>query len=297
MNILKFFSALLPNFERSRIVEDIDLLRSEVKEILVPAYKQAVSVIHGRKYAAPITNNFNQLFIDTLPRYRTQGFIAGTLDFYQHVVEKLDVLEHMVLEQFAKDVTKETLTYRKAAILQYLSAVRFANEYAARSLLRYIAAEQATSTGGSVDSQLTPGELKWLQDNMSGYFQVLKLLTLPTKDIAAALQSVPEITVVPERYDVVKQSVGADALDPLKLNFISARFNPIYFIRQMHAEYQVEHYKRNKEVKRALEFRLLALRLAYEGKQDAKVAQQIEYFEGRIARLSASIAETEAQYA
>lgn len=299
MNIMKFFSALLPNFERSRIVEDIDLLRTEVKEVILPAYKQAASTTHGKKFAATITQNFNELFGQTLPRYRTAGFIAGTHDFYQSLVDKLDIIDRMVGDLFAKDVTKESLTYRKAAILQYLSAVRFANQYASRSLLRYLAAESAMALGqpDQIDSQLSPGEKKWLEDNLSGYLQTLKLLALPTKDLATALATIPEITVVPERYDAVKQTVGADKLDPLRLDFISANYNPIYFIRQLYAEYQVESYKRDKETKRALEFRLLALKQAYEGKQDAKLLQQIEYTEGRIAKISAALAEKEAQYA
>lgn len=299
MNIMKFFSALLPNFERSRIVEDIDLLRTEAKDIILPAYKQAGSLTHGKKFGAQITQNFNELFLNTLPRYRQAGFVVGTHEFYVTVVEKLDILEKLVGDLFAKDVTKESLTYRKAAILQYLSALRFVNQYAQRSLLRFLAAEQFAALGQPerIDTQLSPGEKKWLDDNLSGYLQALKLLALPTKDLTAALNSIPEITIVPERFDAVKQTVGADKLDPLRFDFISANYNPIYFLRSLWAEYQVEAYKRDKETKRALEFRLLALRQAYEGHQDAKIQQQIEYTEGRIAKISAELAEKEARYA
>lgn len=299
MNIMKFFSALLPSFERSRIVEDIDLLRTEVKDVVLPAYKQAASVTHGKKFGAKITQNFNELFVAAMPRYRNAGFVAGTLDFYSSLVDKLDMIDRLVGELFAKDVTKESLTYRKTAILQYLAAVRFANQYSARALLRYLAAEQNVALGReeAIDTQLSPGEKKWLEDNLAGYFQALKLLALPTKDLTSALNAIPEITVVPERYEVTKQTVGADKLDPLRLDLISANYNPIYFIRSLWAEYQVETYKRDKETKRALEFRVLALKQAYEGTQDARIQQQIEYTEGRIAKISAELAEKEARYA
>ena len=295
MKITQFFAALLPNFERSRIVEDLDMLRNEVKDNLLPAYKHAAALTHNKPFASKLVTNFNDVFCLTLPEYKRVGFIGGLLSFYTTLEDKLDIIDKMIPDLFAKDVTKESITYRKASILQYLATVRFINEYSARSLLRFLAAEQNAALGkeDQIDVQLAPAELKWLTDNQQAYLQALKLLSIPVKDLAAALNQIPEITVVPERYDVVAQTVGLQNLDPLKLGLISGNWNPIYHLRSLWVERQVEAYKRDKETKRALELRLLALKQAHEGKQDARLAQQIEYIEGRIAKLSQSIHEME----
>lgn len=295
MKIPQFFSALLPNFERSRIVEDLDMLRTEVKDNLLPAYKHAVQLTQGKPFKSALVNNFNEVFMITLPEYRRVGFLGGLLSFYTTLEDKLDIIDRMIPELFAKDVTKESITYRKASILQYLSAVRFVNEYSARSLLRFLSAEQLAALGkeDQIDVQLAPAELKWLNDNQQAYMQAIKVLSIPVKDLATALGQIPEITVVPERYEVVAQSVGRQNLDPLKLGLISGNWNPIYHLRSLWTERQVEAYKRDKETKRALELKLLALKQAYEGKEDARLGQQIEYVEGRIARLNKAIHDME----
>ncbi len=296
---LRFFAGLIPSFERSRIVEDVDMLRSEVRDNLLPAFKQAASQMASKKFSSKMVADFNEVFGMTLPDYRRMGYFEGMAHFYASLIEKLDLIDRLVMELFAKDVTKETLTYRKTAILQYLSAIRFINEYSSRCLLRLLAAESLTLLGKAdqVDRQLAPAEIKWLEENRSAYMQALKLLAIPVKDLNAAFDTIPEITVVPERFQQVAATVGLHKLDPLQLGLISAQWNPIYHLRSYFAERQVEQYRRNKELKRALELRLLALREAQAGKQDARLQQQIEYTEARIARLNHEIAEMERQYA
>jgi hypothetical protein len=295
MKLPQFFAALLPNFERSRIVEDLDMLRTEVKDNLLPAFKHAAQLTHGKPFKSSLVNNFNEVFVMTMPEYKRVGFIGGLLSFYTTLDDKLEIIDKMIPELFAKDVTKESITYRKASILQYLSAVRFINEYSARSLLRFLTAEQFAALGKDeqIDTQLAPAELKWLTENQQAYLQAIKVLSIPVKDLATALGQIPEISVVPERYELVAQSVGYQNLDPLKLGLISGNWNPIYHLRSLWVERQVEAYKRDKELKRALELKLLALKQAYDGKEDARLGQQIEYVEGRIAKLSQSIHEME----
>lgn len=297
MKLIQFFTNLLPNFERSRIVEDVDGLQNEVKDNLLPAYKQALATTHGKKFASKMVNNFNEVFIMTMPEYRHVGFLGAMVSFYTTLSDKLDIISRMIPELFAKDVTKESMTYRKSAVLQYLSAVRFVNEYSARSLLRFLTAEQNALLGKSdTDMQLAPAEVRWLDDNQATYLQAIKLLSIPVKDLASALEEIPEISIVPERYEVVAQTVGIKKLDPMNLGLISGRFNPIYHMRSLWAEHQVDSYMRDKETKRALELKLLALRQAYDGKQDARVAQQIEYVEGRLQKLNKSLHDREEQY-
>lgn len=294
-SIIRFFSGLLPNFERDRIVEDIDQLRSEVRENLQPAFKQAIAVTAGKKIASKQLSEFNELFTLQVPEYRRIGYIAGMYDFYTKLDDKLDVIAKLIPEMFSKDVTKESITYRKASILQYVATVRFVNEYASRSLLRYLAAEHNMNVGkeSEIDTQLAPAELKWLSDNMQAFLQAVKVLGIPVKDLQIAVGHIPEITVVPERFDVVAQTVGARNLDPFQFGLISGRWNPIYHLRSMWAEYRVECYKRDKEIKRALELRLLQLKQSNAGQQDARTTQMIEYTEGRIAKLHKAIEEME----
>lgn len=293
MNLKSFFSSLLPSFERSRIVEDIELIRKEVVEVLLPAFKTALATMAGKTWAHNEANAFNSTFIAALPQFRQVGFLGGAQRIFADLPAKLDAIDKMVIEIFAKDVTKDTITYRKAAILQYLDTVRFAAKYTGRMLLRLTALETAALNKSEFSEPLSPAETSWLAANQSAYLQVMKLLAQHPKDLAALLEEIPDIAVVPDRVDLVKQTVGLDKIDPLKLNFLPPTFNPIYGLRLMYTEYQVKRYEEQVEEKRLLELRLLAMKEAHSGKQDARLAQQIEYTEGRLQRLSYKIAEME----
>lgn len=298
MKLSAFFASLLPSFERNRITEDVDMLRKDLQDTLLPAYAAAAAMTKGKDFKAKALQDFNGLFIMMLPQYRRVGFVEGTLQFFNELPAKLDVLDALILELFAKDVTKDTITYRKAAILQYLETVRFASKFATRSLLRFLHVETSSQKGQSNHAEeMTPVELKWLKDNQSAYLQALKLLSHPAKELAGLLGEIPDIAVVPERMEMVKQTVGGDKLDPFRFGLISADINPIYHARLAYAEWQVKNYQAAIEEKRALELRLLAMSQAYEGKQDAKLSQQIEYSQGRLQKLNYAIAQMQEHYA
>lgn len=298
--ILKFFASLLPNFERNQILEDIDLLRKDVTENLLPAYQAAARDMRGKGFKAAVVNKFNDMFVHLFPAVRRVGFVDGMVLFFQPMHENLNLMETYVQELFAKDVTKDAITYRKLNVIKYLEMVRFINKYAGRALLRVLAAETTAINGGTIDGQLSPMELRWLTENQSAYFQALQALWRTPAHLKEAFEDIPDIVVIPERAEMVRQTIGADKLDPLKMGFINfsldAGINPIYHFRMVVAEAQVADYKRKVEEKRTLELRLLALKEAYEGKQDAKLAQQIEYSEGRLQKLNYNIDKLTAEY-
>lgn len=292
---LPFFSKLLPNFERNNVAEDVQMLRDDIAHNLLPAYKQAATITHDRKFASQIVSDFDEVFRLSAPVYKRVGYFNGMIAFFTAMSDKLDLVAKLIPEEFSKDITKESLTYRKTALLQYLSVARFVNEYSARQLLRLVAAEQMSQLGkpDEIDAQLSPAEKTWLAENQSAYFQAIQFLSLPLKDLSSAFERIPEITVVPERFNEIVQTIGAGNLDPLSLGLISGNWNPIYHLRSLWVERQVEAYQRDKEAKRALELRLMALRKSYEGTQDAKLETQIKYVEGRLSRINHSINEME----
>lgn len=293
MNLKSFFNSLLPSFERSRIVEDIELIRKEVVDVLFPALKTAITTMAGKSWSDNEANAFNSTFTAALPQFRREGFLGGAQRIFSDLPAKLDAIDKMVIEIFAKDVTKDTITYRKAAILQYLDTVRFAVKFTGRQLLRLTALETAALNRAPFSEPFAPAETAWLKANEATYLQVMKLLAQHPKDLAALLEEIPDIAVVPDRVDLVKQTVGLDKIDPLKMNFLPPNLNPFYSLRLLYTEYQVKRYEIQVEEKRLLELRLLAMKEAMAGKQDPRLAQQIEYTEGRLQRLGYKISEME----
>lgn len=296
MNTIKaFLSSLLPSFERSRISQDVDLLRKEVKDSLLPALEAANAASAEMGAPAEATKKFQTAFFKALPQYQRQTVIGGILQLFQGLPEKLDVIDGLVLEMFAKDVTKDTLSYRKASVIQYLESARFISRYTSRMLIRHLSLQTYTNlkakgadVGPYVES-MSPAELRWLTDNEYAYLQTLKLFAQHPKDLAALLRDIPDIAVVPDRIEVVAHTVGVDKLDPLRLGFVPPERNPIYHARMVYTEWQVRVYESQVEEKRLIELRLLALKQSQAGKQDAKVDELIKYSEGRLSRLNTAI--------
>ena len=291
MNIFKFISNILPSFERHRLEADIDSLRDYHAKTLQPMLKKADQVIGKKKLNAEITKTFESLFHHVLTKYRSQSVFKALDKIFQTLPKKLDLVEHLIEECFAKDVTKESLTYKKAAILQYMSTLNFVVSYTSKALLRYLAAETAVLNGRveDIDRQLTPAELKYLNENLSAYMDALKLVDQAPEKVRKEIMQIPDITADESKRHVAKSTIGAAKLDPLKLNLLGDMTNPIFTIRQGIAEYQVRVYKRRMEEKKQLELRILALKEAYEGRQDPKLAQHIQYSEGRLQRLEFEI--------
>lgn len=299
MNIMKFFAGLLPSFERSRITEDAEQLISDLKTALIPAYKKAAELTNGQGFKSKPVIAFNEAFIRQFDTYRRRGFIEGILAILLTMPDKLSAIEKQVVELFAKDVTKDSMTYRKASLLRLLEIHRFVVDYSGRLLQRVVAAESYQKLGieDQIDGQLSAAELKWLKDNEEAFFRSLQLLSHSSSDLMRQVDSIPDITIVSESAEIVKHSVGVDKLDPMRLNFIAARWNPIYHLRLIHSEWQVNAHKERLEEKRNLEFRLLQLKHASEGRRDPKLEQAIEYNEGRLTQLRFKIAEQEKEFA
>lgn len=298
MNIKSFFLGLLPNFERSRIIEDIESLRIQVRDNLLPAFKNSETLMKANAYKAQLSNDFNGAFGVAVPKYRGHTFFQAMLGFLATSLDKLDFLDRIVPEMFAQDVTKESLTYRKTFVLQYLSALRFVDKYASMMLLRMVAAETYASQGRTdlIDSQLNQAELKWLAQNREAFFQAVKTLDISVKDLGHALETAADVRVMPDRIAALVQTLGVDKVDPLRMGFIVSDMNPIYFMRKVYAEFQVKRYKAKLEEKTLLELRLLQLKQAQSGKQDAKLDKAIEYSEGRLGRLNYELNEMQSEY-
>jgi hypothetical protein len=66
---------------------------------------------------------------------------------------------------------------------------------------------------------------------------------------------------------------------------------PVYHFRMMIAEYQLKRYRSNENKKRALELRLLHIKMLKEQKNDPRLEKEISYVQGRIDGLERDMAD------
>lgn len=299
MSMIGFVKSLVPNFERSRIVEDLGQQKEYLNDTLIPNLRGAAKLLAGENLKSNYGRQFMANFKTALPDYRSRGVFQGLAEYFSKIGASLQEIENQIPDLFGPDVTVETLTYQKATILSYLDASRFVAQYASRALSITLAAETATSLKkdekSEIQKQFTKWEKNWVDSKSQQFIATLEALNKSPRDIISAVNSIPEITIDANKDRVVGQTVGMNKLDPLKLGFLPVSGNPIYKMRMYFAEWQQENYKAGVEEARVLELRILELKAALDGHEDARNQRALDYTKGRLDKLNAKLQDYEEQ--
>lgn len=287
MNIGKYVASLLPSFEKSRIEEDIRIQREELSENTIPPYASAAEWFEVDGFSSRENKDYDKLFTRSVEvdRKIRGNYITVVHGALERALESVQMIEEGLDKHFGRDVAAGGMTYTRANILRYLEVVSFGTRYA-RKLLLWTLHNEKSAAGRRIGDPFTKAEEKWLQENRRAFFQAVRVMAHQAKDIRAILTNIPDMVVVPEEIEIAKETVGLAKIDPLKMNLIPTWANPVYHVRMAVAEWQVARYKAAQEEKRMLEYRLLALKELREGKEDAKLEQQIEYTENRVKKLN-----------
>jgi len=296
MKIQKFLSLMLPTFERSRLTEELSVLRAEVDEITLPPYL-SVKEHYGRsKLHAKQCQNYDREFAKKIsPKLANANYLYAVSTVLEGLGERLDTIEKMVNKAFAQDVGSSAISFTRANLIQYLEVASFASRYARRLLLWTLSEEQAEGkTGFTLPKAMSKAEERWVWDNRDNFAQACRILYIPSRQLESSFAAIPDMTVTADEVPMVEQTLGATKTDPLGFGLIPVRLNPIYYVRMAVAEWQVNRYKAALEEKRALEYRLLALK--EEREPDARLQQEIAYTEGRLQKLNKKVMDMESDY-
>lgn len=286
MSIGKFVSSLLPSFERSRIEEDIRMLKDDFGNT-IPPFEAAAEHFKREQFKSAEVKNFDKIFQRTVKvdRSVSGNFVNVIAKSIVRSQETVSILEEKVDKLFGRDVTATGITYARANILRYIEMVAFANKYA-RKLLVWVYDLEKRELKIKIGDPFTKAEMKWLVDNRLAFLKSIEIMSLEPRTVKVLIEKIPDMVVVPDEVDMVNETVGRTTIDPLSMGLIPLVIHPIYHIRMAFTEWQVARYQASLEEKRALEYRLLALKEAREGREDAKLEQQIEYNENRIKKLN-----------
>lgn len=292
MSIAKYVTSLLPSFERSRVEEDVRLLKEELQETTIPPLAAAADHFKRARFEARDVQDFDRVFQRSVRTDLSGNFIDISHEAMRRAKEMVEKIDTSLDKYFGRDVTAEGMTYTRLNVLRYLECVSFASRYVRKLLLWTYQQEQAAASR-PIGQPFTKAEIKWLFENRQAFFLCIKVLAKKVQDVEKVFRNIPDMVVVPEEVEMAKETVGVQRLDPLQTNLIPVKLNPIYHVRMAIAEWQVNRYKAAQEEKRAMEYRLLALKESREGKEDAKLEQTIEYTEDRLKKLNYKLAKIE----
>ncbi len=292
MKFTAFLKSLIPGFEKDRVLEDIRITRTELKEITIPAYESTAPLLKKDLQSKEIAD-FDKLFRRNNPGFNRDLF-AGLLEGLQIAESNLDVVEDLIAKTYNEDVAAGGLTYLKANLLQYVEITGFVSKYARKFLLYTFVMEAAAYEANSLkmSESLTKAELRWIEENFLNFSQAFKIVSTPKAKLAKQFADVPDIVITGNNEDTLMRTQGVK-MDPMSMRFIASWLNPIYHLRMMVAEWQVNRYNAAKEELKIIQLRKLHLERLRDGKADARLEKEISYLEERAQKLNYKIQQME----
>ncbi len=281
---------LLPSFGKRTLTGEINQINDKLKSFTIPAYSQ----LDKNPFDSKTAKYFEGLYSKQVTR---GNMYKGILDALQTSLEVSQYLDDQVDEKFGDDITRASLTAYMVNTLKLIQVIDFVSDYA-RRLCRYLATT-AINAQNNVEDELhgiVKAEQDFIEQYKYAFFDALKILNAPAKDITSKLESIPNVIVTPDNIDNVGAAVGKNAVDPLAMNFITTRYNPALFFGTKVARYQANKYSQAKLDLQEIQCKLLKLKQARSGKQDAKLDKQIEYYENLNNKIHAEIEDMEEDY-
>lgn len=290
MSIENFVKSLMPEFEKSSILNDIENSRKALTEITIPAYTQAEKSMKVAGWKSGTHDYIQQTFVAET-KHRNIKDVPGTIILgLNNAVKSLDILSGLVEDNFRQEVTAASLTYKKAAIIQVISAITMFGDYALRLLNILLIAE---TKGMSSEEFRTSKqrEFVYLNRDLRAFCAVLKIMLDGPAKVKSQISGSAELIIHPDKATAVKAVQGPSAVNAFPALGFTVIWNPIYHIRMRWAEFQVARLRAAKERKEILQLRLLYLERQREGKSDAALERQIEYTQNRINDMDYKIHE------
>lgn len=289
-----YIKSLLPDFDRTRVMEDIRITTSEIQNFSIPMYRDADKFLGKHKFQSEVAKAKDAEFGVLV---KSRGSMISTIyQSLQQASVNLAEVERLIERSYSEDIIGIGLTYLKAHLLQFSEAVNFVSRFSRRFLNMIYAAETATFEGeDTLEDAVTPADLEWINSNFQHFCNALLVVGRPVKEIEKSLAEIPDV-VISKDASVVEAALGRGKTDPLKMGFIPVWLNPIYHIRMFYAEWQTNRYHAAKQEIKCLQLRKSHLESLQAGKPNARVQKEISYIEDRIQGYLRKNAEMEKRY-
>lgn len=296
MRFSSFIKALIPGFEKDRVLEDLRITHTELKEITLPAYETSVPFLKNKELRSKEVIDFDKVFRRTNTGFNKDLFV-GIQEGLVNACDNLEVVRELIAKTYNEDVVAGGMTYLKANLLQFGEMVGFVSKYARKFLIYTFVMESSQYSANSLhaNESLTKAEIAWIEQNFLNFAQAFKAVSAPKAKVTKQINDIPDIVIVggaDGNEDNLLRTHG-DKVDPFAVRFIATWMNPIYFVRMSVAEWQVERYNVAKDELKVIQLRKLHLERIRSDQPDARLEKEISYLEDRTQKLNYKIRQME----
>lgn len=298
MDVLSYIKSLLPSFKKDRVMEEIQITISEYDNVCIPTYREAINSEKIIKIKSPEVLDFIKTFSRISKIEKSQTIFSTTHAKLLVIRDNLKFFEEILDKELQAQVVSDGLSIMKANILQALEAAYFVSKYSTKLLnviYIYESAERSEDKQQYIKDNIAPAELDYVKQGFSDFCFVIQGLAKSTNDVKQLLIGLPDITIRADNFAAVNSMFAPNKLDPFNLRAPSRGFtgNPIFKIGMLVAEWQANRYKKNMELKKVLELRLLNLKELNSDNKDAKIEKEIQYLQNRVEAIEYKMSKME----
>ena len=290
--MLNFFEKLLPNFEKRRLITQVEHSHQTVYDLVIPASEACV--IARNELGIKTSNATSKRFEKDASRQLLKYIKPANLTNYASIINtvaqglggKLNILRKLVNEDFGNQTSTKGLTFKQLEVMRLLDLSTFFSDYSMK-LLTISMWEETIDKGVEADKPLLPGELKWLDANYFSFLNICTIFATPDKEFEKIIDGTSELVVAEVSQDVANLGINSD---PFKLGFMPVIGDIIFSIREHFLEVQNRKYEGNKLrlVSVQIQIQLIKEKLA-NNQDDPVLLKQLEYHTDRVKKLEADI--------
>lgn len=298
MSILNYVSSLLPRFKKDRVMEEVQITLAELDNVCIASYAEAAKADKIVKILSPEVKEYTTIYSRITKLKGGDSLISSIYSKLLLVKENLKLLENKLDKELQDDVVSEGLSVLKASIIQAVEASYFISKFSTKllnAIYVYETAERTENKAAYIKENIAPAELDYVKQKFSDFCFVLDSLCKNKNDLDKILAAIPDIAIRSDNFAAIGATLSREKTDPFSLKDFVRGFsgNPIFHIGMMVAEWQARRYKKNAELKKVLELRLLNLKELNADVRDAKIEREIQYIQNRIEDLEYSMSKME----
>lgn len=286
-----FLKKLLPNFEKRRLVSQLNSLNDQIDILLLPTLvvtDESVRELELKtlfKQAQMLEKDANRLLRNRIPASRLTNYSGILIAVTEDVKSKLAFLRKEVDVLFDSNIATSGLSFKQAEVLRLIDLVSFYCKYSMK-LIHATMQANTLDAGIKIDSVLAKPEMKWLIEQYANFLRVCDVFTMKEEQFRKAIELTSDLIIA----EVENANVLGVSTDPLRLNAFSTPDNWILSIRLLWVEYDTKRYEANKLRLQSVQLQLALLKEKLEsGQTDEAIRRQIDYYTNRVKELEYAI--------
>lgn len=279
--VIDFVGTLLPRTEKHSILDSIQRTVNEITTVTLPAYERAKELEKQGGYTSPIYKELG----GAMKRHiegsngRPVGEVHKALTNH---LENLNRLSDIITRDTGDNITIESITYRKANVLQLIGSINGFVRYATR-LIGFLWLAEAGDVDARSIVQVRNPEYIWIKSKQPEFFAAVEVGLIKPEKLAKTVNELPDLIADPEQAGTVEAAIGQQKTIVSKF---TVTFSPILYIRRYidkFCESQTERLKLERDWLEDCYQR--AEKEKTEGRKNPAVERRLEVYGDRLASV------------